>query len=348
MSDGDESVLRPKGRATMKDVARLAEVGIKTVSRVVNGEAYVAPATAARVERAMRELNYRRDLAAGNLRRSDRRSLTLGLLVANVANPFDAAVHRAVEDVAQELGVSVLSASLDERADREGPFVHAFATRRVDGLVLMSASPDHAYLAAEISAGMPIVFVDRPPIRLDADCVVVDNQGGARQAVQHLASFGHRRIAFLGDRPTLSTAAARLEGYLEGAKAVGLSSAASPTIDGLTNEYVAESAVRALFEASDPPTALFSAQNLVTVGAIRGLRSLGLEREVALVGFDDLPLGDLLQPGITVIAQDPIQIGRLSAERVFARIDGDTSPAQRVVVPTRFIMRGSGEIPAPS
>jgi LacI family transcriptional regulator len=348
MSDDDDPIPRPKGRATMKDVARLAGVGIKTVSRVVNEEAYVAPATAARVERAMAELNYRRDLAAGNLRRSDRRSRTLGLLLANVANPFDSVVHRAAEDVAQELGVSVLSASHDERADREGPFVHAFATRRVDGLILMPASPDHAYLAAEIVAGMPIVFVDRPPIGLEADCVVVDNAGGARQAVQHLASFGHRRIAFLGDRPTLATAAGRLAGYLEGVEAVGLSSAASPTIDGLTNEYVAESAVRALFEASDPPTALFSAQNLVTIGAIRALRSLGLEREVAVVGFDDLPLGDLLQPAITVIAQDPIQIGRLAAQRVFARIDGDDSPAQRVVVPTRFIVRGSGEIPAPS
>ena len=331
----------------MKDVAERAGVGIKTVSRVVNGESYVAAATAARVERAMTELNYRRDLAAGSLRRSDRRSLTLGLLLANVANPFDAALHRAAEDVAQELGVSVLSASLDERADREQPFVHALATRRIDGLILMPASHDHAYLAAEIAAGMSIVFVDRPPEGLDVDCVVVDNQGGARQAVEHLASFGHRRIAFLGDRPTLSTASARLDGFLQGVGSLGLSSAASPTIDGLTNEYVAEAAVRSLFEASDPPTALFSAQNLVTVGAIRALRSLGLEREVALVGFDDLPLGDLLQPGITVIAQDTIQIGRLAAERVFARIDGDDSPAQRVVVPTRFIVRGSGEIAAP-
>ena len=180
----------------------------------------------------MNELNYRRDMAAGSLRRSDRRSLTLGLLLANVANPFDAALHRAAEDVAQELGVSVLSASLDERAEREQPFVHALATRRIDGLILMPASHDHAYLAAEIAAGMSIVFVDRPPEGLDADCVVVDNQGGARQAVEHLASFGHRRIAFLGDRPTLSTASARLDGFLQGVGSLGLSSAASPTIDG--------------------------------------------------------------------------------------------------------------------
>jgi LacI family transcriptional regulator len=209
----------------------------------------------------------------------------------------------------------------------------------------MPASQDHAYLAAEVAAGMSIVFVDRPPVGLDADCVAVDNQAGSRMAVEHLASFGHRRIAFLGDRPQLATSSARLEGFLQGVEAMGLSSAASPTIDGLTNEYVAEAAVRSLFETNDPPTALFSAQNLVTAGAIRALRSLGLEREVAIVGFDDLPLADLLQPGITVIAQDPIQIGRLAAERVFARIDGDDSPPQRVVVPTRFIIRGSGEIP---
>ncbi|MEO6470211.1 MAG: LacI family DNA-binding transcriptional regulator [Aeromicrobium sp.] len=332
----------------MRDVAELAGVGIKTVSRVVNDEPNVSPAMAERVRRAVTELMYQHNLAAGNLRRSDRRSLSIGLILANVANPFDAAVHRGVEDVANSHGVAVFSASTDENPDRERSLNAAFTARRVDGLIVVSANPTHDFLAADLEVGMSIVFVDRPPVGIEADSVLVDNFGGAAQAVEHLHSHGHRSIAFLGDRSTLWTARERHSGFLAALEKLHIDAANAPTIDNLSNEYVAEAAVRSLMEASEPPTALFAAQNLVTIGAIRALRSLGLEQEIALVGFDDLPLADLLQPGVTVIAQDPLQTGKLAAERIFDRINGDAGPAQRILVPTRFLVRGTGEIPPPS
>lgn len=328
----------------MRDVAERAGVGIKTVSRVINEEANVSPAMAERVRRAATELRYQPNLAAGNLRRSDKRSLSIGLILANVANPFDAAVHRGVEDVANEHGVAVFSASTDENVERERSLNSAFTGRRVDGLIIMSSAPEQSFLTEDLEAGMSIVFVDRPPVGVEADSVLVDNFGGAVQAVNHLASFGHRRIAFLADRTSLWTASERRAGFLSALEQAGIPERSAPTIDNLSNEYVAEAAVRSLLEASEPPTALFTSQNLVTTGAIRALRSLGLEREVALIGFDDLPLADLLQPGVTVIAQDPLQTGKLAAERVFERINGADGPAQRITVPTRFLVRGSGEI----
>ena len=331
----------------MRDVAALAGVGIKTVSRVVNHEAGVSPALVARVREAAQALSFAPDLAAGNLRRSDRRSLSIGLLLASVENPFGAAIHRAVEDVAVGRGVAVFSASMDEDAVRERALVAAFTSRRLDGLILTPISTDQGYLRAERETGTPIVLVDRPAVGIDVDSVTVDNAAGAERATAHLIAHGHRRIAYLGDLTRIITARRRRAGYLRALGAAGIATGAARAIDDLHSEDAAEAAVRGLFASEHPPTALFTSQNLVTVGAIRALRALGLEHEIALVGFDDFQLADLLEPAVTVIAQDPAAIGHAAAERLFARLAGDTSPAQEIVVPTRLVERGSGEIPAP-
>ncbi|WP_332644339.1 LacI family DNA-binding transcriptional regulator [Aeromicrobium sp.] len=335
----------PRQRATMKDVAREAGVGIKTVSRVVNGEGYVGEATAARVRAAVELLSYRRDVSAGSLRRADRRTLSIGLLLGDVSNPFDAQVHRGVEDAASAAGFAVLSASLDEDPERERELVPTMASYQVDGLIVMPAGPDPTALQHEIDAGMPIVLVDRGVDGLETDSVVVDNESGARIATEHLISYGHRHIAFMGDRQFLPTAQKRLDGYRQACWSAGCP--ATHVIQDLSNEYLAETATRAMLQSSPAPTAIFAAQNLVTIGAVRALRSLGLEHEIAVVGFDDITLGDLVSPAISVIAQDPHLIGRMAAERLLARIGGDTSPVQQIVVPTSFLVRGSGEIPPP-
>ena len=332
----------PRQRPTMKDVAREAGVGIKTVSRVVNGEGYVGEATAARVRAAVERLSYRRDVSAGSLRRADRRTLSIGLLLGDVSNPFDAQVHRGVEDAASAAGFAVLSASLDEDPERERELVPTMGSYQVDGLIVMPAGPDPTALQREMDAGMPIVLVDRGVDGLETDSVVVDNESGAKLATEHLISYGHRHIAFMGDRQFLPTARMRLEGYRNACRAARV---ATHIEQDLSNEYLAETATRAMLQASPAPTAIFAAQNLVTIGVVRALRSLGLEHEIAVVGFDDITLGDLVSPAISVIAQDPHLIGKVAAERLLARISGDTSPVQQIVVPTSFLVRGSGEIP---
>lgn len=334
-------------RPTMKEVATLAGVSLATVSRVINAEGSVRPDLAAKVREAVSLLGYRRDLTATNLRRADRHSASIGVVFDDVANPFHAAVLRGVETVARTRGVLPLVGSSDEDSDRERELAEAFLARRVDGLIVVPSGGDHAYLRADRDAGVALVFVDRPPAFIDADCVLSDNAGGAFAATSHLVAAGHRRIAFLGDHETIFTARERLRGYREALEACRLDFDPALVRMDLHDSAAASAAVGGLLTGAGPPTALFSAQNLITIGVIERLRGLGRHREVALIGFDDLALAGAIEPGLTVIAQDANRLGRAAAELLFARLDGDRSAARRVVVPTTLIQRGSGELPPP-
>src|SRR5947199_3655923 len=206
----------------MVDVAALAGVGLKTVSRVVNSEPGVSPELEARVRRAIAQLHSRRDANAATLRRLGRKTQTIGLVLEDVANPFSSALHRAVEDAARERGVLVCAGSCDEDPDRERELIGSFRDRRVDGIIVVPASHDHTYLYEERRAGTALVFVDRPASHLDADSVVSDNVGGATLAVSRLLERGHRRIGFLGDLLTISTAKDRLRGYTQALTSAGV------------------------------------------------------------------------------------------------------------------------------
>ena len=344
MSDSRSTASRP--RATIRDVAALAGVGIKTVSRVINEEPNVSPQMRERVQRAVLTLNFKPHQGAGALRRGDRRTLTLGLLIDAVDNPFSASINRAVESVASGRHTAVFAASFDDDPDREREIIDAFTRRRVDGLILTTITTDHGYLQTEREQGVAIVFVDRPPVGLAVDAVLSNNYEAAMQATRHLISHGHRRIAHLGDELTISTAQERRRGFTDAVATAGLADGAHHA-DNLRSAEEAGAAVQRLMRLSPRPTALFTSQNMVTIGATRALHQLGLQHEVALTGFDDLPLGDLLRPGVTVMAQDPTQIGTIAAQRLFARMDGDQRPAETIIVPATLIVRGSGEIAPP-
>lgn len=330
----------------MREVAALAGVSLKTVSRVINTEPAVSADVRSRVLAAIDRLDYRHDHAASSLRRSDRKSSTIGVLLEDVANPFSSSLHREIEDVALKRGVLVLAGSSDEDEAREQQLIAAFTTRRVDGLIIVPASHDHSYLLSERRAGTPMVFVDRPPAFLDADSVLTDNQAGVRLGLVHLIEHGHRRIGYLGDLMTITTAAERYRGYEAELRAREIP--LDPRLVRLDVHGIeqAEAVTAELLALPDPPTALFASQNLLTIGASRALHRLDLHHRIALVGFDDVLLADLLEPGITVIAQDPGEMGRQAAKQLFRRIDGDRSPSVHLVVPTRLITRGSGEIRA--
>jgi LacI family transcriptional regulator len=211
-------------------------------------------------------------------------------------------------------------------------------------LIVAPTGADQSYLARDRQAGVALVFVDRPPNFLDADVVVADNAGGAAAAVAHLVAHGHRRIAFLGDRPEIHTAVERLRGYRSALAEHGI--AADPALihQGLVAPEQARAVTRALLDAPDPPTALFTSQNLITIGAVTVLHALGRQHAVALVGFDDIALAEVIDPPLTVVAQDAAGLGRAAAERLFARLDGDDGPSRRLELPTTLIPRGSGEV----
>jgi LacI family transcriptional regulator len=330
---------------TMRDVAALAGVSIKTVSRVVNQEPGVAPELVGRVLDAVGLLGYRHNLTASSLRRADHKTATIGLLLEDISNPFSSALHRAIEDVARHRGTLVLAGSSDEDPDRQQELLHALVSRRVDGLIAVPASGNQNALLRERRLGRPMVLVDR--LAPEADSVVVDNRAGVGQALRHLVAHGHRRIAFLGDLRSIWTATERHAGYVEALAAEGIMLNPHLVRMDVHGIDVAEAIVRELVAAADPPTALLAGQNLITIGAIHALQRLGWQHRVALVGFDDFPLADLLNPAVSVIAQDPTGLGQAAAELLFARVDGDRTPPRHVVVPTRLVPRGSGEIPAP-
>jgi LacI family transcriptional regulator len=331
-------------RPTMREVATLAGVSLATVSRVINAEGSVRADLAERVQEAVTLLGYRRDLTATNLRRADRHSASIGIVFDDVANPFHAAVLGGVEAVARERGVLPLVGSTNEDAGRERELAEAFLSRRVDGLIVVPTGSDHSYLRADRDAGVALVFVDRPPAFMDADCVLSDNAGGAFEATSHLIAAGHTRIAFLGDRPGIFTATERLRGYRDALSRSGIAYDETLVRMDLHDSAAASAATAELLALDDAPTALFTAQNLITIGAVERLRALDRQRSVALVGFDDLPLADVVDPGLTVVAQDAEQLGRLTAERLFARLDGDDGPTVHAVVPIALITRGSGEL----
>lgn len=344
--DEQGAVRRPP---TMRDVARIAGVGIATVSRVINGKPGVAPALAERVEAAADALGYRHDLTASSLRRADRRTATIALVLEDVANPFSSVLHRAIEEAMRERGILVIAASSDEQPERERELIDVFTLRRVDGLIVVPTGSGDEQLAAVSSQGTPIVCVDRPTEFDHVDTVTVDNRAGTREAVRRLRALGHRRIAFLGDLTSIWTARERHAGYLE---AVGEPPAeiVSAPVSGLVRRDLcsaeaAEQATREMFGHADPPTAIFAAQNLLTIGARRALQHLGLQRRVALIGFDDFPLADMLDPAVSVVAQDPLQMGLIAAHLLLNRIgEAHDGPARHAVVPTAYIARGSGEI----
>ncbi|MFI8859960.1 LacI family DNA-binding transcriptional regulator [Streptomyces prasinus] len=337
---------RPPGsrygnRPTMKDVAARAGVGLKTVSRVVNGEPGVTPETERRVQESIEALGFRRNDSARVLRKG--RTASVGLVLEDLSDPFYGPLSRAVEEVARAHGALLINGSSAEDAEREQELVLALCARRVDGLVVIPAGDDHRYLEPELRAGVATVFVDRPAGRIDADVVVSDNYGGARDGVAHLIAHGHRRIGFIGDMPGIHTASERLRGYRAAMEDAGIPVEDSWMSLGVTDPERVRRATEEMLSRPDPVTAVFTGNNRVTVTVIRVLSERS--RPVALVGFDDIELADLLRPGLTVVAQDSAALGRTAAERLFRQLDGTLLAPERIELPTKLITRGSGELP---
>jgi LacI family transcriptional regulator len=326
----------------MRDVAGTAGVSVKTVSRVVNGESGVRADTAARVDAAIGRLGFTRNDLASSLRRG--RAGALGLVIEDVANPFYSAIARAVEDAAHARGHFLITGSCEEDPGRERQLALRLLRRLVDALLIVPAGAEHRYLLPELAAGVPIVFLDRPPGDVEADTVLLDNVGGTRTGVEHLIGHGHQRIAFVGDSPDLYTAAERLAGYRAALADAGLELPDELVRTGSHDAAHAERAVRALLDLPPDrrPTALFTSNNRNTVGALRALRDA--PRPVAIVGFDDFELADMLATPVTVVRHAPEEMGRIAAELAYARLDDGARPPQRRTVDLDLVIRGSGEV----
>lgn len=332
-------------RPTMREVAAMAGVSLKTVSRVVNNEPKVSPDTQRRVRAAIDSLGFRVNYEARSLKRGAG-TATIGLVIEDVANPFFSVIARAVEEIAREHGHLLMTASSNEDAAREREVIDLLTSRRIVGLLVVPAGNDHRFLLPEIRMGTPVVFIDRPPGRIELDAVLLDNVGGARQATDHLLAAGHRRIGILLESRGVYTSEPRLEGHRQALREAGIPLDETLVRFDCRDAADAAAALHHLLALDDPPTGILAMNNRISIGAVKalsGVTAAGGQR-IALVGFDDFELADVLSPPVSVVAYDLPALGRRAAEILFDRIAGDARPARRVVMPTWIIPRGSGEV----
>lgn len=330
--------VRGMSRPTMKDVASRAGVALKTVSRVVNGEPGVTPETTKRVLGAIEDLGFRRNESARLLRTG--RTATLGFITDNCGDPDHAAAGRGVEEVARDHGFLVFTGSTDSDPVKEEGLALTLCARRVDGLIMEPTTGDHEYLVPEMEAGVSTVFIMRPPELSGADVVLADECGGAKAAVEHLLAQGHKRIGYLNGDLNGYRSRQLLRGYTEAMAAAGLP--VDPAWTTLAPQRLLESAVTAVFCGSREHTmralrALAAAQHTLT--------ARGRTRRVAVVGFGDFELADIISPGVTVVSYDPLDIGRTAGELLVHRVTGEHGPPRHVELPTVLIPRGSAEFP---
>jgi LacI family transcriptional regulator len=326
---------------TMADVARVAGVSLTTVSHVVNGTRPTSPRTAERVRAAIERTGYSPNTIARALARA--RTQSIGLAISGLGNPYFSDVIAAVEARAGRAGHTVLLGDTHDDPEQELRIVRALVERRVDGL-LLSPSPaasEHAlrYLAAQ---ELPVVLLDRfLPVGLDQ--VGSENERPTAQLVEHLAGLGHRRIALVAGLAGVSTTDERVRGFRLGLARSGLPEDGALVVDGGSRPDLARAAALRLLELPEPPTAIVSANNVMTIGVLRALteRSLRVPRDVALVAFDDFEWADLFAPRLTVVRQPTAELGERAVELMLSRLEAPGAPARTVRLDATFVHRES-------
>lgn len=326
-------------RATLDDVARLANVSPKTVSRVFTQRDLVSAATVERVLAAAKRLKFRPNSVARNLRGGA--SSTVGLIIGEMLNPFYSRVATGLEKVLSEHGKTLIVATTDDTAEGEERVADTLLSQRVSALLMIPVGEDQSYLEGERQLGSPVIAIDRPARNLVADSVVMENRNGAFEATRSLMEHGHRKIAYICNPANVYTQVERLRGYREALAGTGKVAARpwerlidDPAIDPV--HVVSE-----LMDSADPPTAIIAGNNRMCVGVLRALH--GKDNPPALIGFDDFDTADIL--GVSVVSHDAMEMGRRAGELAMERIADPTGFTQQLVLPTRLILRGSGERP---
>ncbi|HLV86224.1 MAG TPA: LacI family DNA-binding transcriptional regulator [Candidatus Sulfotelmatobacter sp.] len=323
----------PKKRSyTMRDVARLAGVSVATVSAVVNGKQVVRPVVVARVQDAMKALNFHPDHVARSLR--VKKTTTIGVVVPDFSSGFFVDVLRGIEDAARNVGYSVLLCNSDDDVEQEQRHLKALLSRRVDGILL--ASTDLYSIAdTQLRSGTPIVLFDRVPPGYRGAAVVVDNVDASYRATRHLIDLGHRSVAFIAGRLDLSTASDRAEGFRR-----ALEDAHLP-LNGAyfrRGDFHPESGYQnglELLRLQNRPTAIVCSNGVMTLGLLRAIHEQHVRcpEEISIIGFDEpapdsygFNLSTLLRPELTVVAQPGYEVGKQSAQTLLRLVSEDHEP----------------------
>ena len=350
---------------TIRDVAKLAGVAPITVSRVINNSGYITDKTRQRVEKAIRTLGYVPNSLARSLR--SHKTRMLALVLTDITNPFWTTVARGVEDAASDAGFSVILCNTDESGVEQERYIRIILEKQVDGVLLVPAGDAEEPVCFIQSQQVPVVVLDRRVSSdLGVDSVRSDSISGALELVRLLIRLGHKRIAALTGPRDVPTAIDRVTGYRQALQEAGLTweqvlygeydlaSGYRLTNEAMQNEgrqtygkHDLESGFKLtgqVLQSSPRPTALFTANNFLAIGALRALRAANLQvpEQVALVGFDDLPESLVVDPFLTVAAQPAYEMGHKATELLLARLTGHAPEScQEIVLPTQLIVRRS-------
>lgn len=327
-------------KPTMSDVARLAGVGTMTVSRVLSGTVRVSAETTQRVQTAIEQLKYRPNVLARAFR--GQRSHSIGLILPYLYDPFFASCAHAVTTVAREHGYSVLITTSDEDPETEYAAADEMLQRHVDGLLVIPSRIRHSRLTRSLFGKTPVVAFDRPVPDPSIDTVLVQNTIGSRRITEHLIEHGHRHITFFALSRSLFTMSTRFAGYRRAVQDAGLESCA---VFDCSSEEVVEQILKVKMEQDTPPTALITANTLVTRYVLGAVSRLGLRipNDLAFAGFDDFDLAEFTSPPLTVVRQPAQEMGRVAANLLFDRIARGETPhtGNRIVLPVEIVLRRS-------
>lgn len=323
---------------TLLDVAREAGVSLKTASRVLNDSPQLTPETRSRVREVMLRLGYRPNELARGLKA--RRSVAIGMIVPNLADPFTASVVQAVQNVARAHGYVVILTSSGGDETLERAEMESLVRRQIDGLIVAPALGNVEYFRSIVGSHMPVVVFDQFMCDPSIDCVIVNNREAAREATEHLLAHGRLNILAIGVRPNLYTCAERLAGYRE---ALGARAISERTLLVDHERELTPEALAAVLDGDTPPDAIFTLNWVASMLALRALRVHRKQacNEIALMSFDDFELAEMLSPPLTVVKQPSAEMGRISAELLFERLTGDRTVRREVVLSTTFHIRQS-------
>jgi LacI family transcriptional regulator len=336
-------------RATITDVASAAGVHPSTVSRILTGHAgtTIRPATRQRVLAAADHLGYRPSALARGLRLQQ--TLTLGMLVPDITNPFFSSIIKGAEDAARERGYNLILCNSEDDPEREATCLRALREHEVDGLLIASSQMADDTIAGLREEAYPFVLLNRATESADDLAVVVDNHAAALGAMRHLAALGHHRVGHIAGPQSTTTGVDRYEGYRAGVLACGL--ADEPGLAVEADAFSMEAGHRALgimLDGPARPTAVFAANDLIAIGMLQRLRGLGarVPDDLSIVGFNDIPLAGLLEPALTTVRVPQLEMGVAGAHLLIDRLEGRPISDVRLTLPTELIVRASTSAPA--
>ena len=329
--------------ASLKDVAKLAEVSIATASRVINNSDKVNEVTRKKVLKAVKILDFKPSRVAQRLRVKDGKKKLIGLIVPDIQNPFYVDVLRGVEDTSYANNYAILMCNFAQDESKANLYIDLMQTESVDGLILAPVNENDKKVISLVKSGLPIVCVDRGLADLDVDIIVVDNENGAYNAVKLLIEKGHKRIAYIAGLPHIPTTKQREAGYLKALNEAGIPFDRELIKFGNSKHESGQKLAKELLNMENPPTALFTGNNLITLGALETIHSMCLKipDDIAIIGFDDMPWSISLNPPLTAVSQPGYEIGKRAATMLFQRIDEPDSEYVKLELKTKLIIRKS-------